>query len=51
MGGRPRRMEKRCDTAPVMFWHTGLTTRTECWGVRHPLTSTGVVRIYTGKTE
>jgi hypothetical protein len=27
MGGRPRGIEERCDTVPVMFWQTGLTMR------------------------
>jgi hypothetical protein len=51
MGGRPRRIEERCDPVPVMFWQTGLTMRNEMIGERHPLTSTGAVRICTGKTE
>jgi hypothetical protein len=44
-GRRPRRIEQRCDTVPVMFWQNGFDDTDEMMGVRHPLTSTGAVRI------
>jgi hypothetical protein len=50
MGGRPRRIEERCDTVPVMFWQNGFDDTDGMTGVRHPLASTGAVRICTGKT-
>ena len=50
MGDRPRRIEQRCDTVPVMFWQNGFDDTDEMMGVRHPLTSTGAVRNCTGKT-
>jgi hypothetical protein len=50
MGGRPRRIEERCGTVPVMFWQNGFDDTDAMMGVRHPLTSTGAVRICTGKT-
>ena len=50
MGGRPRRIEKRCDTVPVMFWQNGFDDPDGMMRVRQPLTGTGAVRICTGKT-
>jgi hypothetical protein len=43
MGGRPRRIEERCDSVPVMFWQNGFDDTDGMMGVRHPLTSTGAV--------
>ena len=40
MGDRPRRIEERCDTVPVMFWQNGFDNTDGMMGVRHPLTST-----------
>ena len=36
---------------PVMFWQNGFDDKDGMTGVRHLLTSTGAVRICTGKTE
>jgi len=51
MGGRPSRIEERCDTVPVMFWQNRFDDTDGMMGVRHPLTSTGAVRICTGKLK
>jgi hypothetical protein len=51
MGGRPRRIEERCDTVPVMFWQNRFDDTDGMMGVRHPLTSTGAVCVGTGTTE
>jgi hypothetical protein len=51
MGGRPMRIEERCDTVPVMFWQNGFDDADGMMGVRRPLTSTGSVRTCTGTTE
>ena len=51
MGACPRRFEERCESVPVMFWQNGFDDTDGMMGVRHPLTSTGAVRIRTGKTE
>jgi hypothetical protein len=32
MGGRPRRIEERCDTVPVMFWQNGFDDTDEMMG-------------------
>ena len=49
VGGHPRRIEERCDTVPVMLWQNGFDDADEMTGVRHPQTSTGAVRMCTGK--
>jgi hypothetical protein len=34
-----------------MFWQNGFDDTDEMMGVRHPLTGTGALRIWPGKTE